>query len=130
MLGKLGAEVHLASNGREAVERATEADFDVILMDCQMPEMDGFEATRRIRGNESSGRHVPIIAMTANALVGDRERCLDAGIDDYMTKPVKADTLEATPDRWLPPVSDEPPVVADVLVHSQAPTDQVGATQT
>ncbi len=126
MLGKLGGEVHLASNGREAVERAAEMAYDVILMDCQMPEMDGLEATRRIRKDEASDRHVPIIAMTASALQGDRERCLAAGMDDYVAKPVKTDTLEATLNRWLPAVSDDPPVAADVPAHAQFLTAQLG----
>lgn len=91
MLKTLGCSVHSASNGIEALERMSELDFDIILMDCQMPEMDGFECTRRIRAGES-GRNpsdIPIVAMTANAMRGDRERCLDAGMTDYMSKPVR-----------------------------------------
>jgi CheY-like chemotaxis protein len=78
-------------------------------MDCQMPEMDGFAATAAIRQRESStGRHVPIIAMTANAMQGDREDCLAAGMDDYVSKPVTFETLVAMLRKWAPPQSDRP----------------------
>jgi len=86
LLGKRGHTVTVAGNGTEAVALATTGDFDVILMDVHMPEMDGFEATRRIR--EAGAAHVPIIAMTACAMAGDREKCLEAGMDDYLEKPV------------------------------------------
>jgi len=97
MLSRFGAEIHHAFNGTEAVQAVKQTEFDVILMDCQMPEMDGFEATRRIRAWERAhGGHRLIIAMTANAMKGDRERCLESGMDDYVTKPIKpAGLLEA-----------------------------------
>jgi two-component system, sensor histidine kinase and response regulator len=95
LLEKLGHTVVLAGNGAEAVNKWHEAAYDLILMDGQMPEMDGFEATRRIREQEkSSGGHVPIVAMTAYAMSGDRERCLAAGMDGYLSKPVSLAALE------------------------------------
>jgi CheY-like chemotaxis protein len=92
-LRELGCLVDTARNGREAVEMAGRFDYDLIFMDCLMPEVDGFEATAQIRAQDGERRHVPIVAMTANAMLGDRERCLAAGMDDYASKPVSADTL-------------------------------------
>jgi CheY-like chemotaxis protein len=90
VLTKLGCSVTVAENGRRAVAELERNDFGVVLMDVQMPEMDGFEATQAIRQHErSSGRHTPIIAMTAHAMRGDRERCVAAGMDDYLSKPVR-----------------------------------------
>ena len=91
-LGRAGYTCKIANNGREAVAAAMSEPFDVILMDCQMPEMSGFEATAAIREYERArgpgGRRVKIVALTANAVKGDRERCLEAGMDDYLTKPL------------------------------------------
>jgi CheY-like chemotaxis protein len=102
LLEKLGCRVDVAANGREAVEMVGLLPYDAIFMDCQMPEMDGFEATQEIRKREGLSVHRPIIAMTANAMQGDRERCLDAGMDDYVSKPIrKADLTEAL-ERHLP----------------------------
>ena len=86
VLRKLGCEVEIAGNGREAVDKAMSAEFDLIYMDCQMPIMDGYEAARAIRRAETHGR-VPIVALTANALEGDRDKCLVHGMDDYISKP-------------------------------------------
>jgi signal transduction histidine kinase/CheY-like chemotaxis protein len=101
MLERLGYRAEVASNGAEAVTMLEHIQYDAVLMDCQMPEMDGYEATRLIRKNERAGGHVPIIAMTAAALSGDRERCLAAGMDDYISKPVKLHVVAAVLERWL-----------------------------
>ncbi len=94
ILGKRGHSVFVAANGREAVTAAAGEAFDLILMDVQMPEMDGLDATRSIRETElRTGRHTPIAAMTAHAMTGDRERCLDAGMDDYLSKPLNKSEL-------------------------------------
>jgi CheY-like chemotaxis protein len=95
MLQRLGFRVDLAGNGVEAVQLARVLPYDAIVMDCQMPEMDGYEAVRRIRAEEEPDRHIWIIAMTADALAGTREACLSAGMDDYITKPVTLDQLRA-----------------------------------
>jgi len=101
MLAKGGLRADTAMNGREAVEAWQQQEYDLVLMDIQMPEMDGFEATRAIREREHRGRRrTVIIAMTANAMQGDRERCLAAGMDDYITKPVQAERLFATLAAW------------------------------
>jgi signal transduction histidine kinase/DNA-binding response OmpR family regulator len=101
MLERLGYRAEVAGDGAEAVTMLEHMQFDAVLMDCQMPEMDGYEATRIIRKNEKAGRRVPIIAMTAAALSGDRERCLAAGMDDYVSKPVKLHVVAAVLERWL-----------------------------
>jgi two-component system sensor histidine kinase/response regulator len=102
MLETLGCEVETAEDGASAVEAASRGRFDVILMDCQMPGMDGFTATRRIRELEAGrGPRTPIVALTANAMTGDRERCLAAGMDDFVAKPVELEHLEAKLAAWL-----------------------------
>src|SRR5581483_8401247 len=94
MLEKLGHDVELADNGFQAVQKFNEKAFDMVLMDVQMPEMDGFQATAAIRKLElTQAKHTPVIAMTAHALKGDRERCLEAGMDGYIAKPVHIDDL-------------------------------------
>jgi CheY-like chemotaxis protein len=95
ILERTGAHVDLVRNGREAVDAFSRAAYDLVLMDIQMPEMDGFEATRRIRALErDGGGHVPIVAITAHAMPGDRERCLASGMDDYLTKPIRLADLD------------------------------------
>jgi CheY-like chemotaxis protein len=105
MLASLGCRVDTAANGAEAVRMNTEASYDVVMMDCQMPVMDGFAASRRIRSREqsSTATRVPIIALTANVMQGDRERCLAAGMDDYLAKPFKRGQLEEVLARWTRP---------------------------
>jgi CheY-like chemotaxis protein len=97
MLERCGIRAQLVSNGAEAVERVRNEAFDLVLMDCQMPVMDGYAATAAIRAFSK----VPIVAMTANALAGDRERCLAAGMDDYVTKPIKREVLADVLERWV-----------------------------
>lgn len=93
----------VASNGQEAVQATLEQEFDLVLMDCRMPLMDGFEATEAIRKREADtqGRRVPIIALTANAMSGDKERCLEAGMDDYLAKPIDLMDLKAALERLI-----------------------------
>lgn len=119
LLEKLGCRVDVAANGVEALQAIRRTPYIAVFMDCQMPEMDGYQATRQIRALEATAGHhrprsewpalaangtrrLPIIAMTANALQGDQERCLDAGMDDYIAKPVKGEDLQAVLRRWLP----------------------------
>ncbi len=101
MLERLGCEVDVVSTGRDALEAAARTPYDLILMDCQMPEMDGYQATAQIRGLENGEAHIPIIAMTANVQDGDSEKCLRCGMDDYMAKPLKLDILREKLQRWL-----------------------------
>src|SRR5579863_8861198 len=100
MVQKLGYSVDLVANGREAIVAASGSSYGLIFMDCQMPEMDGFEACREIRKLEGGAR-IPIVAITANAMKGDRERCLAAGMDDYVSKPFKQDDLRVVIERWI-----------------------------
>jgi CheY-like chemotaxis protein len=109
MLERAGCAVDVAGNGFEALAAYENADYRLVFMDCQMPHMDGFEATRRLREDERrSGAHVPVIALTANAMPGDPERCLAAGMDDYLSKPMRLADLKRVITRWLAVSADAP----------------------
>ena len=106
MLEILGCSVSMADDGVKSLQILESCRPDIILMDCQMPEMDGFEATRNIRDRESDtspGRRIPIITLTANAMKGDRERCMEAGMDDYLSKPFGQKNLRAMLEKWMVP---------------------------
>jgi CheY-like chemotaxis protein len=102
ILEYLGFTTEVAGNGLEALASHTRTPFSAVLMDCQMPEMDGYAATREIRRLEGRGARIPIIAMTAGVSEGERERCLVAGMDDYVSKPVSPQALDAALVRWVP----------------------------
>jgi CheY-like chemotaxis protein len=103
ILESLGYSVSVAANGLEAIEMLAHVPCDLVLMDCQMPEMDGFEATRQIRNPKNVvSRDIPVIALTANALSGDDKKCFDAGMNDYLTKPLKKMALVEKLNLWLP----------------------------
>jgi len=123
VLGKLGfSRIDKARDGLEAVEAVGKERYDLILMDCQMPRLDGYDATRRLR---ETGIATPVVAMTAHALSGDREKCLAAGMDDYLTKPVVIDSLAACLDKWLGAVAlaELRPPGAENEANGEASTD-------
>jgi CheY-like chemotaxis protein len=108
VLTNRGHSVKIAANGRLALQAIEEQPFDVVFMDVQMPLLDGFEAVAAIRANEeSSGAHLTVIAVTAHAMTGDRERCLKAGMDDYLTKPINASQLDDLLHRLVPGASTD-----------------------
>ncbi len=127
ILERLGCRADVAGNGLEALRMATSLPYDLVFMDCQMPEMDGFEATRQIRRRQlPGGRRLPIVAVTAHALKGDRERCLEAGMDGYIAKPVTIPDVERALRQWLPQaaavsqVSPPPPAAAGAALDPEA----------
>ena len=101
MIKKLGGLIDVAVDGREAIAALEKGSYDLVLMDCQMPEMDGFEATRFIRQKGKTGARIPIIAMTASAMQADREKCILAGMDDFIAKPVQPEELARVLVKWL-----------------------------
>lgn len=124
LLMVLGHACDTATNGEIALTRMADGNYDLVLMDCQMPVLDGYTATRRWRAHEAThtpGRRLPIIATTANAMAGDRQRCLDAGMDDYLSKPITRDQLEACLRRWLQPAPPSAPVPTPDLPSATRP---------
>ena len=126
LLSRLDCEVDAVADGAQAVEALASGEYDVVFLDCQMPVMDGFEAARAIRANESGDHHVPIVALTANAQKGTRHACLEAGMDDYLTKPVTLDQLAQALGPWRP-VHGEDVDADDTTVSGKvaAPQDRV-----
>ena len=141
-LEKLGFRADGVGNGREAIDALWSIPYDLVLMDCQMPELDGYEATRLIRKSETMQfKSIPIIAMTANAIKGDKERCLEAGMNDYVSKPIRTDDLERVLDRWLSKIQNsktgdratafhkepalDPGVLSDLAELDQGGTDRL-----
>ena len=102
LLEKLGLRPDVVANGREVLKMLEMAPYDLIFMDCQMPEMDGYAATLEIRRGETAARRMAIVAMTAEAMAGARERCLASGMDDHITKPVKLEDIFDALQKWLP----------------------------
>jgi CheY-like chemotaxis protein len=125
LLENMGALVTLAETGEAALAQLASTPFDIVLMDCQMPILDGYEATRKIRAGSAgeAARNVPIIALTANALSGDRERCLEAGMNEYLAKPIDPRALRTLLERLLKSGTGSPVVEAALAVVDDSKTD-------
>jgi CheY-like chemotaxis protein len=108
MLQRLGYRVDVASSGLDALTAVESHRYDAVLMDCQMPKTDGYQATMQLRRREGSTRHTPVIAMTAYATTDDRERCLAAGMDDHVSTPLRLQVLADTLRRWVPATAHDP----------------------
>jgi two-component system sensor histidine kinase/response regulator len=106
VLERCGCRVDVVGDGRQALETLSTRRYDAVLMDCQMPDMDGYEATAELRRRENGDHHTPVIAVTAHSMDGDREKCLEAGMDDYISKPMRREQLIDTLQRWIPPQAD------------------------
>jgi two-component system CheB/CheR fusion protein len=102
LLESIGYRPDAVGSGRECLERVAQQDYDIILMDCQMAGLDGYETTRRLRELEGDRRHTIVVAVTAHAMKGDREKCLEAGMDDYMSKPIMEEDLARMVEKWVP----------------------------
>lgn len=143
MLAKMGLKTDLAENGQEALAKLSQKNYALVLMDCQMPIMDGYEATQKFRASDNSlNKALPIIAMTAHAMPGDRERCINSGMNDYMTKPVTFAGLGQMVNKWLAHVAtlipsndtvrprarndDEPALVDENVIRGLAPLKKPG----
>lgn len=116
MLEKMRCSVHVAADGQQALDATAATPYDLVLMDVQMPVMDGLEATRRIREREGTQRHTIIVAVTANAIQGDRERCLASGMDDYLPKPIRQQDLEGLVVKWVPEAVTVTPVSGPIVM--------------
>jgi CheY-like chemotaxis protein len=101
LLERLGMEVDVAADGSQALELWRRRDYDLVLLDCQMPVLDGYRTATTLRAEEERDEHVPIVALTANAMAEDRARCLNAGMDDYLAKPVRLEDLREVVERWV-----------------------------
>jgi CheY-like chemotaxis protein len=127
ILKRLGCDADVVDNGRDAVAAATRRAYGVVLMDCQLPGLDGYQATEEIRRHEGTGRHVPIVALTASASKEDRDRCLAAGMDDYLAKPVLVGDLDAVLARWLPDPPEAPAAAAAEPAADVLDRDRIAA---
>jgi len=107
-LAKLGYHAEVAANGRQALDKIAKNRYGAVLMDCQMPVMDGYDATTELRKREGFTRHTPVIAMTAGALAENRDRCIAAGMDDFIPKPVSQDAVDTVLSRWVPQAGETP----------------------